>query len=743
MLNFTKNQKPPLTLQTPVRYLTGVGPKKAQLLAHLGIDTVADLLWKTPRNWEDRRPAALAALNNFMSNDEGGRSAPHAPKKALLCRVEKIFEMVSPQKNFVFFKVVALPGENPSLSARPIYLTWIRRRAPYDVFQKLRRELTAGRKLLAYGRMEDARSRMELYVEDYHVLDNGFLPEESPHWLRLAPQYPATQGISQKQLRELRWNTRHILKEAPMPWDWNCLPPNEITNELLNLGNAYHDTHFPPDDHTLALALKTLACWEFLVMAIAMEWRRHKTLQIKKPLTYGKALTGYPTSFHKVLAHIGVVPTKDQHGAIEEILADMRQPWPMNRLLQGEVGSGKTLVAIAAICQALDAGYQAAFIAPTEILVFQHMATLQKYLQPLDARLGCLTSETSASQRQTLAAQTASGEIRVVAGTHALLDPEIRFQNLAIVVIDEQQRFGVAQRWEMRSKASRPDNLILTATPIPRTLALALYGDLDISTIEELPSGHQIAQTILLEKEAQAWTLIRERVGAGGQAYIVVPAIDASTDPTHADGFNLAQEYQRIRKIFPDYSIATLHGRMPAKEKEQTMQEFVSGKHRLLLATTVIEVGIDVAAADLIVILGAERFGLATLHQLRGRVGRGAAQGLCALVPSPNFAVKETPAFEPHQTIERLKRFCQAKSGFEIGRLDLEWRGHGELLGVAQHGRPPMEHFNFQKHAALIAPLKEVARQVVRKDAQLHNFPYLKSIIVRKFGLDLKSSDIS
>ncbi len=737
----SSKKRPPLTPQTPVQYLKGVGPKKADLLAHLGIHTIEDLLLTTPRKWEDRRIETLQTTAIDLHEEQGA-------KRTLLCSIERIREIVSPYKEFTFFKAAGVAADRKL----QVMLTWIRRRAAYDVFNRVRQDVRPGTRLLAYGKVQSIRDCAEISVDDYCPLPEHGPGLESAHWLRLVPQYHSTEGLTQKQLRELRWNTQDLWDNANKAgWDWSDLRTRHLPADLLGLTDAYKTMHFPRDERHLQTAQTTLAFWEFLLMAVAMEWRKARTLKHDKPLKYHRpsAKGAWPTKFNEVLSASGLKPTADQACAIDEILNDLSAAKPMNRLLQGEVGSGKTLVAIAAICQAISHGYQAAFIAPTEILVFQHYLTLKRALDTLGVKTAYLTSETAGHERETIIAGLGAGTIQVVVGTHSLLGADVGFKALSLIVIDEQQRFGVTQRWRLRCKADHPDSLILTATPIPRTMALALYGDLDISTMKELPQGHRIAETQLIEDEGLAFAIVADRLKRGQQAYIVTPAIEpgqtlqsGAGDPP-AYRYNLEQEAKRIKGLFTDKSVACLHGRMHGKAKESTLNDFATGKHHILIATTVIEVGIDVPNASVIVILGAERFGLATLHQLRGRVGRGQHPGVCVLVPTRERRQEQNDILSGEPAARRLERFCATSNGFDIGRLDLELRGHGELLGHAQHGADTLRHFDFLKHEPLIAPARAIASEILASGRSLKSYPYIKESVMKKFGVDMKDSDIS
>ncbi len=729
---------PDLNLDSSVRYLKGVGPRREKILAHLGLATIRDLIIQTPRAWEDRRlkPQEPPGLKN-------GRAS-------FCCRVLKTQEISSPTKNFIFYKAESQTDHHylPRLT-----LTWIRRRSRFDPFGKLRRECRVASRLLVFGRLgasHPASGHVEMFVEEYEPLDSGLLPKSSPHWLRLVPVYPAADGIYNRQLREWRWKALSVWRNSPDPWRWPEEWQSFLPKPLLEVGGAYEAIHFPSDERHRDLARKTLAFWEIMQLALAMEWRRRATILIRKSHQYrAREISPF---FVRLTQKTGHVLTKGQERAIGDILTDLAKPQPMNRLIQGEVGSGKTMVAMAAICQAIDSGHQAAFIAPTEILVFQHYVNLRPLLDPLGIRLACLTSETPAKERRQTLDDLKKGLINLIIGTHSLLEAEVMFASLGLVIIDEQHRFGVDQRWKLRSKSFHPDCLILSATPIPRTLALALYGDLDISTIEDLPPGHVIAKTVIAKTPEEAWPMVAERLKEGLQAYVVVPAIEMTSE-----SFNLEQEVEELNRVFPGVNISALHGRMPASQKEQALSQFTQGQTVILAATTVIEVGIDVRQAATIVILGADHFGLATLHQLRGRVGRGNHDGLCILVPSPKIqqanASKEARTKGPDESVffeedsskslDRLEKFCLCRNGFEIGQLDLEWRGQGDLLGWSQHGGSGLRHFDWKDDVGLIAPARLLAGKIMEEDPDWRRYPRLRCFVEERFGKDFFKSDIS
>ncbi|MBI4064501.1 MAG: ATP-dependent DNA helicase RecG [Elusimicrobia bacterium] len=738
-----------LELATSVRYMKGVGPRMEEKLHRLGIRRIEDLVFSTPRVWEDRR------LTARLPGATGG-------KAAFYIEIEKAREAMNAQRTFCFFRAWGRTT-NPYLPE--IALSWIRRRSHFDVFGKLRLEITPGAKLLVYGKLEiphrtqalrsavnreNLQPSVTLDVLEYELLSReGVMPASSAHWLRLVPVYPATEGLGQKKLRQLRWDALRVWRDADSKWKWPKTWSELLPAGLLEVAQAYEFIHFPKDESQFKKARLTLAFWDIFILSLAMEIRKRRLLAMAKTQRYKPEKTR--PALQSLLKNFGLELTQDQHSTIDQIFNDMNKPTPMNRLVQGEVGSGKTLVAVAAICHAAANAHQAAFIAPTEVLVFQHAMNFERLLRPLGIKTAHLTSETQPKERQAILEALAAGGLDLILGTHALLDPDIQFRSLALTIIDEQHRFGVSQRWTLRTKGSRPDTLILSATPIPRTLALALYGDLDISSMRDLPGGRQIPKAEVVGNKEDAWKTADTFLKEGRQIYVVAAAIEESDAL-----YSLEEETKELSKRFPRATIKTLHGRMPSKTKEAIFEEFQQGKIQILAATTVIEVGLDIPRAGLIVVLGAERFGLATLHQLRGRVGRDQRGGLCLLVPGKNDQAQtgswpgptEASLFAEQQSegseaIGRLRKFCECKNGFEVGELDLQTRGPGDLLGQEQHGMVHFRHFDWNLDQALINKAKTLAGYLVAEDAGLREFPELKKNIERSFGLDFMKSDLS
>jgi len=711
----------PITLSSPIRYLKGVGPKKAERLAALGIETLRDLVTKTPRTWENRQP----------------QSAQNTDKAAYLCQIQEVKESFIPHIHLAILKAKAriLTTATESMDPpRPLRMLWLRRtNGRWDTLSRIREDAKAGNHMLVFGKFNEHK---ELDIEDWQTIPINQPPQDSPHWQKLTPVYPATEGMSQRELRELRWKTIPLWREGSS-WNWNSLGFKTNGSKLINVRDAYAAIHFPSSAEELSVAQETLAFFEFFLLSLAMELRKMKMRSIAKEHQYPTTET--PKLLNQLLENLKINLTSCQQEAIDAIMKDMGTRHPMNRLLQGEVGSGKTLVAIAAILKALEAGYQVAFLAPTEVLAFQHVMTLKNYLKPFAITTTLFTSELAPGKKEKIIKDIKTGAISLIVGTHAMLGNKIEFKNLALVIIDEQHRFGVNQRWQVRNKAKRPDCLVLSATPIPRSLALALHGDLEISTMEELPLGRILPKTILIKEESTAWELAKKEIELGHQIYIVVPTIEEGAPQNHS----IKKTYEKILSIFPKNSIAVLHGKLSANEKEKAFKAFRDNQASIMLATTIIEVGIDVPNASTIIVLGAEHFGLATLHQLRGRVSRAQEQGSCLLLTSPGFSPWKDDFLKPSIAWERLEAFAQSRSGFEIGAMDLKMRGPGELVGLAQHGCLDFSHFDFSKHAHCIGGAQTLARAIAQKNSARELGPYLKSELEKKFGADFMTSDLS
>ncbi len=667
------------SLESPIQFLKGVGPKRSVLFEHLGVRTVEDLLHHYPRDWQDRHetpdltlPTAtglVVARGRVLRAGAFGAGPRLALYKAALATAHGKVECV-------WFK---------HLSRR------------FDVFSALKAEVTEGADLWVVGRADpDLTGIRQIRVdEEYPLADERW----RIHVARLTPIYALTEGLSQRFVRELTYAAVEAHADAAT----DAVPAELMAKRhLLAAPQALRGLHFPKSEAELEAARARLAYEELLLLEIAWILKRRQTGGLAKPHRYEIKRT-LLTPFR---AGLGFELTAAQKRVINEIFDDLRRAPPMTRLLQGDVGSGKTVVALSALLLAVENGGQGVLMAPTEILAEQHRATLDRVLKGLPVRVASLTSRVPKKERAEILQRIAAGEVDIVVGTHALLEEDVHFKSLRLAVIDEQHRFGVRQRTTLRQKGSLIDLLVMTATPIPRTLALALYGDLEVSTIDELPPGRVPIKTVLAG-EAAAFDAVRREVAAGRQAYVVYPIIEESAS---LDLQSAKAEHARLSAdVFPGLKVALIHGAMTGKAKTAVMEEFVRGDAQILVATQVIEVGIDVPNATVMVIENADRFGLASLHQLRGRIGRGAAESSCFLVADP-----KTP-----QARARLDTMTMTSDGFRIGEEDLKLRGPGELLGTAQSGELSLQVADLVKDAALLADARVDADETLAADPKL------------------------
>lgn len=626
--------------------LKGIGPAKAKLFAQLDLSSASDLLHYYPRTYQDRR--LDAKLSQFKRTEN----------------VAGIYTVIKaqtiPTRALLIFKAFMRDDKGNVIEA-----VWFKKKMRrFDPFMQMRKDFKVDAKLWIIGKREDKNSFFsnKITVEEYYPVNS---PDAKINAGAIIPVYALTQGLSNKFFRAAVFDAlnKYLSEEG------EALPQRLIQKRnLLNIRQALYAIHFPKSFVELENARRRMVYEEFLLMTMAWSIKKRQSARQKKEHSYQIKRT-LLTPFKNNLDYVF---TKAQSRVINEIFADMQNPFPMTRLVQGDVGSGKTVVALCAMLLAAENKYQCAFMAPTEILATQHFITLKRYLNGLGVKIDLLTSKTPKRDKDKILKALAQGDLDIIIGTHSLIEDNVKFKDLKLIVIDEQHRFGVKQRAKLRAKARDIDMLSMTATPIPRTFALAFYGDLDVSTIDQLPPGRQPILTSHLS-ESKAFDMVREEVSKGRQAYIVYPLIDES------DKLQLkaaTQEFERIKTLMPQYKVAMIHGAMKSAEKQKIMEDFLNKKTDILVATPVIEVGIDIKNATIMVIQNAERFGLASLHQLRGRVGRGSDKSYCVLVTQNTSSVSS----------ERINAVCQTNDGFKIGEKDLELRGPGEILGTRQSG---------------------------------------------------------
>ena len=661
------------TLDSPVTELEGIAQKRGEALGRLGVKTIRDLLYLFPRRYNDFLTMKL------IHHLEYGEVATVAGT---------IWETKNRRGRGGRDVVTSVISDGTGT----VQATWFNQ--PY-----LAKTLRAGRQVVISGEVGEYLGRLVFTSPEWEILTRKLI-----HTKGLIPVYPLTQGIS---ARGMRSQMKHVVEY------WTLRLPDHLPSEvrerpgLLPLNEAIRQIHFPEDQDALANARRRLSFDEFFLIQLLVLRQRHLwRVRSGQPLLLDQeALGGFLTSLPFTL-------TGAQQRALQEILEDIQRPEPMNRLLQGDVGSGKTVVALAVMLQAVAAGRQAVLMAPTEILAEQHARTIDKLLSGMGEdrpSVAVLTGSLATTERETAYQAIREGSANIVVGTHALIQEGVSFHDLALAVIDEQHRFGVAQRSSLRQKGHNPHLLVMSATPIPRTLALTLYGDLDISTIDEMPPGRKPITTRWLapRERERAYQFLRSQVEQGYQAFIICPLVEESEK---VEARAAMEEHKRLSKeVFPDLRVGLLHGRMRAEEKEGVMRHFAAGELDILVSTSVVEVGIDVANATVMLIEGADRFGLAQLHQFRGRVGRGEAPSHCLLLA-------ESPTSEAE---ERLKAVERDQDGFALAEKDLEMRGPGEFFGLRQSGLPTLKLAKLSD-VSLLEIAREEARRLFRIDPDLN-----------------------
>jgi len=661
----------PLNLTSPVKFLKGVGPKRAEALQRLGIRTAGDLLYHVPHRYLDATtvtPLARAAVGQEVTCVGRVVSTGVLPTRRGL----RVFRAVLKDNSGLL--ECAWPG-------RPF----------------LERQIKKGQLLLVTGPVRYYHGK-QLVPREFIVLAEPDDASESNPGLVL-PVYPATEGLTHRQIRALV--QQHLNELLPLVTDPHPAA-FRASHDLIELRRALELMHRPKNVEDAELGRRRLAFDELFDQQLVQARARHLAKRARAGIrfTLKRELTT------RLKEHLPFELTGDQRHAVREITDDMTAALRMHRLLMGDVGTGKTVVALFAMLLAAENDYQAAIMAPTELLAEQHGATLTRLLEPLAIRPELLLGRMSAAEKAAARQRIASGAPRIVVGTHALIQESVTFHRLGLAVIDEQHRFGVEQRAALVEKGDAPDVLLLTATPIPRSLALTLYGDLDVTQIRERPPGRGAVKTALRTDAARSkiYEFIRSECAAGRQAYVIYPVIDESE---RADLKAATTMAEKLAKTFAEFRVGLVHGRMKADERDATMRDFRDNAVNILVATTVIEVGIDVANATVMLIEHAERFGLAQLHQLRGRVGRGTAASHCILL-------SDSPEAAP-----RLQAFCETTDGFKIAELDLHERGMGELTGARQSGGVPLRYANLETDLPLLDAARKAAAAMIATDPAL------------------------
>lgn len=632
-------------LRSSVQYLHGVGPKRAKILESIDITSIFDLISYYPFRYEDR--SRLKLIAQIVDGEE-------ATIQALIVK-----QRIARTRRGPLLTLLISDGTSEALVVC------------FNQFY-LKNILNEGKAIVLNGRfkrktLKNGRSaRPEISNFTYEVLTKD--EEDLIHTNRIVPIYNITKNLNMRFLRAL---IKHTIDDYGSAFREILDKELKKRQDLCDYSFALKNIHFPKDLQAQSLARERLVFDEFFLLELSFAVARAKNKKLTG-ITF-KIPEGFVENFEK---NLPFKFTTSQKKVISEIIQDMQDVKPMNRLLQGDVGCGKTIVALLAAYLAAENGYQTAFMAPTEILAGQHFININNYLKQFGIRSGLLISGTAPKEKKKILGSLRSGEIDLIIGTHALIEDNVDFKKLGLIIIDEQHKFGVLQRMKLRSKGVDPDVLVMTATPIPRTLALTCYGDLDFSVIDELPPGRKKVTTVFYkEKDRQeAQELLKKEISSGRQAYIVYPLVEESEK---IDLKAATEEFEKLKKIYPGSRLGLIHGRLSSAEKEKIMFDFKDKKLDILVATTVIEVGIDVPNASIMLIEHSERFGLSQLHQLRGRVGRGANESFCILLAGIKIS---------NEAKKRIRIFEKTNDGFKIAEEDLQLRGPGEFMGTRQHG---------------------------------------------------------
>ncbi len=659
-----------IALTDRVTVLKGVGRQRAADLQKLGIETVGDLLQHYPFRYEDR--SHIKPLREMREGDV-------ETVTGVIVQAQEAY----PRRGLKILRVQIVCADGNAV------LVWFNQ-------NHLKARFQPGLRIVATGRVGKGSVR-QISVSDYELIEDE---RDLAEFQRIVPVYRGTEKNSSKAIRRM---IGQVLEQDAA--DWETLLPEFLPEQararyhLMDYAQAVRQIHAPDDWQQLNRARHRLVFDEFLQLILGLSAHSHAEKQAG--VAHGTAERLSARFFRALPFSL----TDAQRKVILEIKKDMERPVAMKRLLQGDVGSGKTMVAVYVLLKAVDSGHQAALMAPTEILAEQHYLNLRRMLEPLEITPLLLTGSMGKKDRDALYAKVESGAAQIVVGTHALIQKQVCFADLSAVVIDEQHRFGVRQRLALEEKGTAPDVLVMTATPIPRSLALTLYGDLDLSVLDQLPPGRRPVKTYCIgeKKRAALYQFLAEQLEAGYQVYIVCPLVEESEK---VDLENVTRLAERLRtEIFPQYAVGLLHGKLPAAEKAEIMERFRAGALRVLVATTVIEVGVDVPNANVMVIENAERFGLAQLHQLRGRVGRGTSQAYCFLLAEP----------KTEEGKRRMAVMVRSDDGFVIAEEDLALRGAGEILGTRQHGLPDLKIADLAHDVKILEQSRQLASEILEE----------------------------
>ena len=685
---------------SPLGQVPGIGPKTATRLAALGLFQVEDLLRHYPRDYLD-----YAHLVRIAALEAGGTAT-------VVATVRRCTTFTSPKNPNL--SILELQVQDCTGRLRVTRFFAGRRFASPGWLKSQARLYPPGCTVAVSGLVRDSPRGVTIHEPLIEVLESPSSPVRSDTIGRLVPVYALTEGLTAEALRQA------IARVLPLVRHWPDPLPKPLREEITGLlprTEAVEQIHRPSDPARLQQARRRLVFDEFLLLQLALGRRRERLKSRAAPALLSD--DGQESLLSRFLALLPFPLTAAQSRVLAEIRQDLAQPQPMARLLQGDVGSGKTVVALAALLTAIESGCQGALMAPTEVLAEQHLRKLAPWLDQLHISSALLTGSTPTRRRRQLLQDLINGQLHLLVGTHALLEDPVQFERLGLVVVDEQHRFGVRQRNRLLAKGLQPHLLTMTATPIPRTLALSVHGDLDVSQIDELPPGRTPVRTVLLREEERprAWRLIREQVALGQRAYVVLPLVEDSEKLELRSAVEVHREL--AEEEFADLSVGLLHGRLSSEEKQRALEAFAAGATQVLVSTTVVEVGVDVPEASVMVIEHAERFGLAQLHQLRGRVGRGAAASHCLLINGSGSPLAR----------QRLEVLVRSTDGFEIAEMDLRLRGPGQLLGTAQSGLPDLALASLSEDGEVLDDARRVARQLLDRDPALAGAPLLEQAL--------------
>lgn len=688
-------------LQTPIQYVKGVGPKLARLFEKKGIRTVEDGLYFLPRAYEDRRQLKKISELRAGGKETGFGEIMLSGMAFFQNQKKKVFEV--------------LVGDGSGM----ITLKWFHGNERY-----LNERFKKGRRLIFSGEVRWFNYQKEIHHPDVEIVE-GDIEEDYLNFKRIVPIYSETEGLYQRTLRRL-------LKTIVDGYSDELTSPIPVEiverQDLIGFSEAFRRVHFPPDGESIEKlnsqrsdGHRRIIFDEFFFLELGLALKKRGVA-----LETGISFRTQGTLSQRLLNQLSFHLTRAQQRALAEIVEDMEKPHPMNRLIQGDVGSGKTIVALLASLRAVECGYQAAIMTPTEVLAEQHYLTIHRWVEPLSVQVALLTSNIKGSERENIYSRIRKGEVQIAIGTHAVIQEQVEFHSLGLAIIDEQHKFGVVQRGLLKKKGENPDVLVMTATPIPRTLAMTLYGDLDISLIDEMPPGRMPVETKVFSESARnrVYRIVEEEVKKGRQVFVVYPLVEESEKLDLRDATRMAEHLQK--DVFPAFRIGLLHGRMRSDEKEAIMMEFKERKIEILVATTVIEVGIDIPNASVMVVEHAERFGLSQLHQLRGRIGRGQYPSKCILLAQYRSS---------EEAKVRLRAMEQTNDGFKIAEQDLELRGPGEFFGIRQSGLPDFRVAHILRDTPILIEARKEAFRLIQENPDLEKPSHfaLKDVLKKRW----------